>query len=321
MAPNTSHHLAQTVFGSDKLNVAELYKIKGQVALVTGGGSGLGLVTAAALAQNGCKVYITGRRGDVLEQAAKDATPGPETGGEVIPIQADVSDKEGIDKLKAEISKREKFLNVLINSKSTSPIFFPLFLKNELMPSIDHGVSLGAPPINEADQTAEGLSKMMYNDESMEKWMQTYQINCASYYFTSFAFLPFLAAAKTVGNYSEPGNIINIASISGITYTSQRGQFNYNASKAGTISLSKQLACEFARRDLGVRVNGYFPSGMTSVHPDQDKQEFRQNMGIPFARPGNAIDYAQTVIGIMVNKYQTGSEVVVDGGWLLQMAF
>ena len=116
---------------------------------------------------------------------------------------------------------------------------------------------------------------MMYNDESMEKWyveqfcvnrllsqgnchyrMQTYQINCASYYFTSFAFLPFLAAAKTVGNYSEPGNIINIASISGITYTSQRGQFNYNASKAGTISLSKQLACEFARRDLGVRVNG-----------------------------------------------------------------
>lgn len=115
MAPNTSHHLAQTVFGSDKLNVAELYKIKGQVALgesnarksefsisldrfeVTGGGSGLGLVTAAALAQNGCKVYITGRRGDVLEQAAKDATPGSETGGEVIPIQADVSDKEGID--------------------------------------------------------------------------------------------------------------------------------------------------------------------------------------------------------------------------------
>jgi hypothetical protein len=154
MAPNTSHHLAQTVFGSDKLNVAELYKIKGQVALgtydsvskqllrltyasftVTGGGSGLGLVTAAALAQNGCRVYITGRRGDVLEQAAKDATPSSESGGEVIAIQADVSDKEGIDsesfrvrsrhaidalsaELKAEISKREKFLNVLINSKS-----------------------------------------------------------------------------------------------------------------------------------------------------------------------------------------------------------
>lgn len=33
----------------------------------------------------------------MLEQAAKDATPGPETGGQVIAIQADVSDKPGID--------------------------------------------------------------------------------------------------------------------------------------------------------------------------------------------------------------------------------
>jgi NAD(P)-dependent dehydrogenase (short-subunit alcohol dehydrogenase family) len=64
---------------------------------VTGGGTGLGLVTATALAQNNCRVYITGRRGDVLEQAAKDATPPAETGGEVIAIQADVSGKEGID--------------------------------------------------------------------------------------------------------------------------------------------------------------------------------------------------------------------------------
>jgi NAD(P)-dependent dehydrogenase (short-subunit alcohol dehydrogenase family) len=90
--------------------------------------------------------------------------------------------------------------------------------------------------------------------------MQTYQINCASYYFTSFAFLPLLAAAKTVGNHEEPGNIINISSISAITYTSQGGQFNYHSSKAAALSLSKQLACEFARRDLGIRVNGTFRS-------------------------------------------------------------
>ncbi|MGO7668252.1 hypothetical protein ACC697_39010, partial [Rhizobium ruizarguesonis] len=49
--------------------------------------------------------------------------------------------------------------------------------------------------------------------------------------FTSFAFLPLLAAAKSVGGFAEPGNIINISSMSGVTITSQRGQFNYNASK------------------------------------------------------------------------------------------
>lgn len=64
----------------------------------------------------------------------------------------------------------------------------------------------------------------LYGDE-------TYRINCSSYHFTTFAFLPLLAAAKTVGKASEPGNVVMISSISGIIYTAQRGQFNYNASK------------------------------------------------------------------------------------------
>ena len=92
----------------------------------------------------------------------------------------------------------------------------------------------------------------------------TYTINTSSYYFTAFAFLPLLSAAKTKAGYPEPGNIVNLSSMSGITVTSQRGQFNYNAGKAATLSLSKMLAAEFARRNLGVRVNcvcpGYFPS-------------------------------------------------------------
>ncbi len=61
--------------------------------------------------------------------------------------------------------------------------------------------------------------------------LSTYKINTASYYFTTFALLPLLAAAKTVGGYPEPGNVINIASMSGVTKISQGGQFNYNAGK------------------------------------------------------------------------------------------
>jgi NAD(P)-dependent dehydrogenase (short-subunit alcohol dehydrogenase family) len=72
---------------------------------VTGGGTGLGLLTATALAQNGCRVYITGRRLDVLEEAVKKikeackAVPGKEAEGEakVVAVQADVSDKPGIE--------------------------------------------------------------------------------------------------------------------------------------------------------------------------------------------------------------------------------
>lgn len=138
---------------------------------------------------------------------------------------------------------------------------------------------MGAAKIDECEQTPEGISKEMFDNESFESWYEfhpvsqgdrltyrgeTYKINTASYHFTTFAFLPLLSAAKSVGDYPEPGNIINLSSMSGITKTSQRGQFGYNASKAATILLSKMQATEFARRNLGVRVNcvcpGYFPS-------------------------------------------------------------
>jgi hypothetical protein len=101
----------EAIGGPDALAASKLYDLKGQVAIgefaplipsqsrrkltrtVTGGGTGLGLVTATALAANGAKVYITGRRLEVLEAAAKDLSV---SGGEIVAIQADVSNKEGI---------------------------------------------------------------------------------------------------------------------------------------------------------------------------------------------------------------------------------
>ena len=48
-----------------------LTDVSGLVAVVTGGGTGLGLVVARALEANGAKVFITGRRQEKLEEAAK----------------------------------------------------------------------------------------------------------------------------------------------------------------------------------------------------------------------------------------------------------
>ncbi|AFR93941.1 short-chain dehydrogenase [Cryptococcus neoformans] len=295
------HALARTVFGSDRLSASKIFNVDGWIVLVTGGGTGLGLITAGALAENGAKVYITGRRLEPLEEAAKTAAPKGGKGA-IIPLQADMSKKEDIDKVKETIISKEKWLNALINN---------------------HGVAITPPKIDEAEQTAEGLSKFMYNEEKFDNWLDAYRINTASYYFTSFAFLPLLAAAKSVGNYSEPGNIINVASISGMTVTSQGGQFSYNSNKGATIALTRMLATELARRELGIRVNmicpGVFPSGMTGYTEDatQPSKEFKDKTGIPLGRTGNAIDYAQTVFSLLSNQYITGRELVVDGGYLL----
>lgn len=83
---------------------------------MTGGGTGLGLVTATALAENGVKVYITGRRLEPIEAAAKFK---PRTGnGQIIAVQADLATKAGIAALRDYVAEREKFVNILINSGS-----------------------------------------------------------------------------------------------------------------------------------------------------------------------------------------------------------
>lgn len=62
-------------------NAKALYDLTGLVAVVTGGGTGIGYMIARGLAANGAKVYITGRRANVLQKVV-DETPKEE---EIIP--------------------------------------------------------------------------------------------------------------------------------------------------------------------------------------------------------------------------------------------
>ena len=66
------------------LRLGELFSLPGRVALVTGGGTGIGWMIAQGLAENGAKVYITGRRADVLEAKAKEWTEGKQQ-GQIVP--------------------------------------------------------------------------------------------------------------------------------------------------------------------------------------------------------------------------------------------
>ena len=55
----------------------DLTDVSGLVAVVTGGGIGLGLIIARALEANGAKVFITGRRQEKLDEATKLAVSRP----------------------------------------------------------------------------------------------------------------------------------------------------------------------------------------------------------------------------------------------------
>ncbi|KAJ2307395.1 hypothetical protein IWW52_006059, partial [Coemansia sp. RSA 2704] len=51
-----------------------LFSVKNKVVVITGGGSGIGLMISQGFVKNGAKVYITSRKAQVLEKTAKELT-------------------------------------------------------------------------------------------------------------------------------------------------------------------------------------------------------------------------------------------------------
>lgn len=209
-----------------------LFSVTDYVCLITGGGTGIGLMAAQALAANGAKVYITGRRKEVLENAAKEHS---NYRGQIIPIgPCDVTKKEDLSSLFEELQKKEKYLNLLVCNAGIS--------------------GTKAEPEHE---NASDLSKKLWEMESVDVWSKTFETDVTSVYFTSVAFLPLLQAAtsKGGGKFEEfSASIITISSMSGMMRNAQ-GHFSYNAAKGATVHLSKLMSSEFQK--AGIRVNRF----------------------------------------------------------------
>lgn len=270
------------------------------VALITGGGSGIGLMAAQALAVNGAKVYITGRTQEKLDRVS--SLYSQNISGQIIPLTVDVTDKESIKKLAQEISSREKYLSVLINNA---------------------GISTGTQTTEHKDP--DQLQKSLFEDSAADigAWDDTFRTNVSQLFFMTSAFLPLLQK----GSEQERGwssTVLNITSISGIVKVSQH-HFAYNASKAAAIHLTKMLAHETMTSKLRIRVNniapGVFPSEMTAGESDEKQKSFiekeRYESKVPAGRPGKDEDMASAILFAVTNQYLSGQTVAVDGGYIL----
>jgi NAD(P)-dependent dehydrogenase (short-subunit alcohol dehydrogenase family) len=82
-----------------------------KVAVVTGGGSGLGRHITLALAEAGWRVTASGRRRETLEETAASAPP-----GSVFPVVADVTSPESVSALFAAAAERHGRLDLLVNN-------------------------------------------------------------------------------------------------------------------------------------------------------------------------------------------------------------
>ena len=90
--------------------------LKGKRALVTGGSLGIGKAIALELAREGVDVAIVARTKDRLEAAAREMEG--QTGRKVVPLVADVTSREQVDRAVAQAAERLGGLHILVNSGS-----------------------------------------------------------------------------------------------------------------------------------------------------------------------------------------------------------
>ncbi|KAL0572318.1 hypothetical protein V5O48_009640 [Marasmius crinis-equi] len=306
---------------NEDFKLENVFTVKGKVALITGGGSGIGLMATQALAVNGAKVYITGRTQEKLDRVVETYSQG--ISGEIIQIPGDVTKKEDIAKLVQELSSKEKKLDILINNAgSVIPLPSCTLATYPL-----HLYSVSSTSFETEASSAEEMKKNLFDSDeaNFQDWTDTYQTNVPQIYFTTTALLPLLQAASD-GTPGWSATVINITSISGLIKSAQH-HFSYNASKAAALHLTRMLANEVAQNGLKIRINsiapGVFPSEMTAKetgsganqksHIPKDKYADK----VPARRPGQDRDMASAVLFTATNQYLNGQHVVVDGGYTL----
>lgn len=254
---------------------------------------------AQALQSNGAKVYITGRRQEVLQKTAKLYSTGP---GSIHALPGDISSKDEVIRLAKEVEAKEPGgIQLLVNNAGIAK-------DNETRFS-----QKGQPDMTDAKAISEHFMKT-----TEDQWATTLRTNVAGQYYMSMAFLPLLAkgGSKTPGYSSQ---IINVSSISGAMKGSSGGQPIYATSKAAFTHLSRMLATTF--KDVPVRVNviapGVFPSEMTAGSSDEaNKSKLSTEPTNPSGRYGHDSDMASTILFLAGKSglFYNGQILYPDGG-------
>ena len=277
----------------------DLFNIKDNVAVITGGTGVLGRAIAKYLALNGARVIILGRKEDVgkiivsdiykaLAQQVSMISNGIALGGSVEFMKTDVMNQQVVEQNCKDIMVKYGRINTLINAAG--------------------GNMSGAtiPP----DKT--------FFDLSPDAFSQVLSLNLMGTVIPTQVFLKPMVEQKK-------GSVINFTSM--IAFRPITRVCGYAAAKAGISNFTAYMATECAKKfGEGIRVNAIAPGFFITeqnrsllTNPDGSYTQRGQDVirQTPFGRMGKPEELCGTIHYLMsdASKFVTGTVAVVDGGF------
>ena len=254
--------------------------LQGKAAVITGGSEGIGKATALSLSREGVSVVICARRVDVLEEAAREVSHA--TGGPVVPVPADVSRAEDVQRVIQAAADRFGRLDILVNNAGTSRSG-PFFEATDAVWQDDLDLKLfGA--IRSCRTAIPHLRRV--GGGSIINILNT--------------------GARTPGPRSVPTSVSRAAGLALTKALSKEfaaDNVRVNALLIGYIRSGQQLADWQRNARDGESADAYF-----------DRQA--KQRGIPLGRIGAAADVGDLIAFLCSDRatYLTGTALAVDGG-------
>ncbi|THH12863.1 hypothetical protein EW146_g7289 [Bondarzewia mesenterica] len=275
---------------------SRLFSVEGVVAVVTGGGTGIGLMIATALEHNGATVYIVGRRMSVLEQAVNERS----INGRMIPVQCDVTSRESLLELVSIIRERSGYINLLVCNAG-----------------IVAGFQRPQPAEDRSDIRA--LQERLWNGPSPQDFARTFETNITSVYYCTVAFLELLHEGNmqgAMGRDKVTSQVITVSSVAALRRDERAYSYPYTLSKVASLHLGKMFTNVLSEWKIRSNVicPGIFPSEMTSgTIPDEHIKN-----DVPLQRAGDLQDMAGLILFLAsrAGAYVDGTVHITDGGRL-----
>ena len=265
------------------MHTFELFKLNQQVAIVTGGATGLGMQLATALAEAGAHVVIASRNLERCEQAAAALRA---TGAQATALPLDLRDANAAQELVKAVMAQHGRVDILINNAAATDVHKP------------------------------------FEAFALERWEDILRINLTGAMLCAQAVcepMRVQARGKIINIASVYGLVGVDARLYGASPEHPMHNMPYTASKGAIVNLTRELAVSWA--PYGIYVNALSP-GMFPVesnakkYPDGTFERIRQR--IPLGRMGNTTDLkgAAVFLASAASDYVTGHNLVVDGGWV-----